>query len=181
MLGIGADGAGMSADPMIAWKQGKDFDSVLARLNSSSADSKVQSTDDTGVEVGGTESEGKKRKQDVGADESDRKRKKSRLSDNEEQGENVIDDKAKRKEEKRRRKEEKRATATAAQVNTSEAAPQPTPTQVETPVAATPAPYAGIPRHRACVILSYIWPLLTSGTSQSSFKVPPLQTPRQWR
>ncbi|KAH7102166.1 hypothetical protein BKA62DRAFT_118970 [Auriculariales sp. MPI-PUGE-AT-0066] len=146
MLGIGADSAGMNGDPMVAWKQGKDFDSVLTRLNA---------TSEEGPDEGSNK---RKKSHHEDMEDGSRKFKKPRSGDAspEQQDDsnsvaNDNSDKAKRKEEKRRRKEEKRnATAHAADATSSAQAEEDSPvTQIDFALTSTPPAKPNIPRHRA--------------------------------
>jgi Pin2-interacting protein X1 len=147
MLGIGADAAGMNGDPTIAWKQGKDFDSVLARLNASRPES-AENGDESG------ESSRKRKTED--ANDGDRRRKKSRSEDAPVETNEARDvktsDKAQRKEEKRRRKEEKRAAAAEAQTSSTDVSQPLEDVSSATSGTAEPnptTPKSNIPRHRA--------------------------------
>ncbi|KZV88377.1 hypothetical protein EXIGLDRAFT_839250 [Exidia glandulosa HHB12029] len=147
MLGIGADAAGMSGDPTIAWKQGKDFESVLAKLNTGSGSSTPVPTGfhaaTAQVDTDATDSgeKKKKRKKDTD-DDGDRKSKKSR-SNSADEGE-TKEERKKRKEEKKRRKAEAAATSTSAAATPPP--PSETPSRDDSPSVSASAPH--VPRHR---------------------------------
>jgi Pin2-interacting protein X1 len=105
MLGIGGGKGGSGDKDGIAWKQNKDFESLLKRLNDGKEETKGNQTEDEVEEVEESVEDKKerkrKRKEEKEKAKAEKKEKKKRKREEEEE------DKAERKEKKKRRKEEK--------------------------------------------------------------------------
>lgn len=132
LLGIG----GEQSDPTVAWKQGRDFEHVLAKLNGTAVAPESAALDGfaAATQVDGNdaqESTAKKRKKDGDDVDGERKRKKARSSAD---GAETKEERKRRKEEKKRRKAE--ATVASATADAS----------VDSPAASTTATV--VPRHR---------------------------------
>ncbi|KAH7915066.1 hypothetical protein BJ138DRAFT_1142561 [Hygrophoropsis aurantiaca] len=145
MLGIGAGGVGAGDPEAIAWKQNKEFEAVLRRLN------EAAKNEESGIEIEedreGTAEEQTPTKAGSAVEDADEsnvggREKKRKRKDMEGEGEGEQDSKKKRKKEKREKKEKKEATEKTEKKKTKSKEARrasPTPGLAESPSQETPA------------------------------------------